>query len=498
MTSTTPDDRLDLGAMSVPGGFFLLRDVRPAPFTATPQPGQHRHVFSYRESEPSIQQAAVELVRGARKKIFLASFRIGDKALLNALFEAVDRLQGGVYVITAWNERSLSRGLSALEEDAGADIAAQRHRFEEMTKRGIFVRGYDNCHAKFLVVDDEAALVSSANLETSALIDRRERKVTGESGILLTDVGEAQRLARFFTRMWYANCRWEAPPGEAYALARRLPAKSPCRPDPPPDGRPGVIWTHDDERHILRTIHDVIDLARHEVLLATFGLRGLISEPGLLHNRLAAAVERGVQVTLLCRARNNLADHRDEAFALSALGVRVVGDSLNHAKGVIADGTHGALFSANLDGEHGLTSGAEVGVRLGASPALAEAERYLRHAIQHADLEFVVSPTQAQLNTRLGAEWRRPWPGPALARMSVDDEAWHALAAIEPPVIYTQSRGVTRLHAGGGEWVVDGSRLTMTKTPQRASQTRDMMNSWWARPALGDRRGFCSAVLMRE
>jgi hypothetical protein len=182
MTSTTPDDRLDLSAMPVPGGFFLLRDVRPTPFAATPQPGEHRHVFSYRDSEPGIQQAAVELVRRAQKKIFLASFRIGDMALLNALFEAVERLRGGVYVITAWNERSLSRGLSALEEDAGADVAAQRHRFEEMTKRGIFVRGYDNCHAKFLVVDDEAALVSSANLETSALIDRPARKVTGESG----------------------------------------------------------------------------------------------------------------------------------------------------------------------------------------------------------------------------------------------------------------------------------------------------------------------------
>jgi hypothetical protein len=175
-----------------------------------------------------------------------------------------------------------------------------------------------------------------------------------------------------------------------------------------------------------------------------------------------------------------------------------VGDSLNHAKGVIADGRHGALFSANLDGEHGLTSGAEVGVRLDGSPALAEAERYLRHAIEHADLEFVVSPTQVQLNARLGAEWRQLWPGPALAKVSVDDEAWHALAATEPPVLYTHSGGVTRLHAGGGEWALDGSRLTMTKTPQRASQTQDMMNSWWARSARGERRGFCSAVLVRE
>jgi len=203
--------------------------------------------------------------------------------------------------------------------------------------------------------------VSSANLETGALIDRPERKVTGESGILMTDAGEARRLARFFTRMWHADCRWEAPQGEAYALARGLPTSSPCRPNPPFDGRAGVIWTHDD-----------------------------------------------------------------------------------------------------------------------------------------ADLEFLVSPTQAQLNARLGADWRQPWPEPALAKVSVDDEAWHALTATEPPVLYTHSHGATRLHAGGGEWALAGSRLTMTKTPHRASQTQDMMNSWWARSASGERRGFCSAVLVRE
>jgi len=498
MTSTTRDSHLDLGAMIVPGGFFLLRDVGAAPFAAVSESGDYRHVFSYRDSEPSIQQAAVELIRRARRKVFLASFRIGDTALLDALFEAVDRLRGGVYVITAWNEQSLLRGLSALEEDAGADVAAQRHRFEEMTKRGIFVRGHDNCHAKFLVVDDEAALVSSANLETSALIDRPKRKVTGESGVLIEDAVEAQRLARLFTRMWYAGCRWEASPGDAYALAKRDPTRSPCQPEMPAvDRRPSVIWTHDDERLILGTIHDVIDRAQQELLLATFGLRGLTGEPALLHDRIAAAVERGVKVTLLCRARNNLADHRNEAVALSALGVRVVGDSLTHAKGVIADSRYGAVFSANLDSEHGLTSGVEVGVRLDGSPALAEAERYLRHAIDHADLEFVLSPTQAQLDTRLGAEWRRPWPGPDQVTLAAPDAAWQALTSIDPPVLYTRSADVTRLHAGGGEWVLTDSGLTMTKAPTEQQQTVSLMNGWWRATKRDERRGFCPATLVR-
>jgi len=485
--------------MAVPGGYFLLREVAGAPFVAGPEDGEYRHVFSYRGSEPAIRQAAVDLVRQARRKVFLASFRIGDEALLDALFEAVDRLRGGVYVITAWNEQSLLRGLSGLEDDAEGHVAAQRHRFEQMTRRGIFVRGNDNCHAKFLLVDDEAALVSSANLETSALVDRPERKVTGESGLLVNDPAEAQRLARLFTRMWYAGCRWEASPGEAYALARREPAPSPCQPElPTVEDRPTAIWTHDEETLILQSLHDVIDRARHELLLATFGLRGLTKEPGLLHDRVAAAVERGVKVTLLCRARNNIPDHRDEAAALAALGVRIIGDSLTHAKGVIADGRHGALFSANLDGDHGLTSGVEVGVRLDGLPALTEAHRYLRHAIDHADLEFVVGPTQGQLNARLGAEWRRPWPGPDTITLTAPDMAWDALASIQPPVLYTRAEGTIRLHAGGGEWILAGSRLTMTTAPTQTRETVSQMNSWWRGADRGDQRGFCPAALVRD
>jgi phosphatidylserine/phosphatidylglycerophosphate/cardiolipin synthase-like enzyme len=498
MTSTTRKSRLDVGAMTVPGGYFLLRDTKSVPFTATTEPDDYRHVFSYRDSEPAIQQTAIDLVRKARRKIFLASFRIGDKELLDALFDAVKRLRGGVYVITAWSDQGLRKGLAALEDDTTADAAAQKHRFDQMAEAGIFVRGHDNCHAKFLVVDDEAALVSSANLESSALIDRPERKVTGESGVLMNDPEEAQRLARFFTRMWYAGCRWEAPPGEAYALSTRRPTASPCRPElPTVDAQPGPIWTHDDEQLILHTLHDVIDRAERELLLATFGLRGLIREPDLLHSRIAAAIERGVKVTLLCRARNSMPDHRQEAEALSALGVRVVGDSLTHAKGVIADSRHGALFSANLDGDHGLTTGVEVGVRLDGTPALAEAERYLRHAIDHADLDFVVEPTQSQLDARLGAEWRRAWPEPDALTLTTTDTAWNALVSVQPPVLYTRSDGVLRLHASGGEWTLTGSHLTMTNSPTQTAETASQMNGWWRSSNRGERRGFCPAILIR-
>ena len=182
-----PEERIDLGALRAPEGYFLLRDNPVVPFVGAAANGDYRHRFSYRDSAPTIRESVVDMVRRARHKVFIASFRIGDKELLDALFAAVDRLRGGVYVITSWTEDRLRSGLAALEDDAEADLAAQRHRFDDMTRRGIALRGHEQCHAKFVVVDDEVALVSSANLETSALADRKERKVTGESGAVVTD-----------------------------------------------------------------------------------------------------------------------------------------------------------------------------------------------------------------------------------------------------------------------------------------------------------------------
>ena len=494
-----PDERLNLATMVAPGGYFLRRPTRESvPFTAQPRPGPYEHRFSYRDSDPSIRESAIDLIRGARRKIFLASFRIGDAALLDALFEAVERLRGGVYVITSWTDAGLRRGLAALEDNPTADEAAQRHRFEELTRRGVFVRGHDQCHAKFLVVDDEAALVSSANLETSALADRPHRKVTGESGVVLSDAAEVNRLARLFTRLWYAGCRHEARPGAEYALAPREPTASPTEPTlPEPGPRPGVIWTHDDERLILRTVHDIVDRARSELLLATFGLRGLTQHVDLLHERIAAARGRGVEVTLLCRGRNNIAEHRREATALAELGVRVVGDSLTHAKAAIADGRHGALFSANFDSEHGLTSGVEVGVRLDGLPALAEARRYLLHAIDHADLTFAVGPTQARLDASFGAQWRRPWAGSRTVSVVADEADWRALATATPPVLYAQRGDLTRLYANGGEWLLENGKLRIVRAPTRGGATLDLMNTWWGERDTAERRGFFPAELVR-
>ena len=458
-------DIVDIGARRLEGGYFLVRGPAPRPFPghAAPADGPYRHCFTYERSSrtdrQTIKNALLELLHGARRKVFITSFRIGDKDLIAALEAAARRLRGGVYVITELDLDSLRRGLAEMEDDAEADLQAQQKDFHAMTQQGIYVRGHRDCHAKFAVVDDEKALVSSANLETNAF------EKTGESGVVVGDRAEVGRLARFFTRLWH-GCEWEMAPGMSYLTTEREPQPCPCRVPPPVVPPPeragcGVIWTDGEEQYILQTIHDVIGRARRELVLATFSLAGLTGDRELLLGPLERVLRgAGPRVRLLARSRNHLEGARKDAEALAELGVEIYADGRNHAKGAIADRRYGALFSANFDAQHGLRSGVEVGVRLDEQPVLADALEYFEHALAQANIRFVVRPTQREAAESLGVGWREAWPLDSTVRLACPSGAWQGLctAAERGPILFTRKGGGSvHLYAGRQCWRLDES-----------------------------------------
>jgi hypothetical protein len=189
--------------------------------------------------------------------------------------------------------------------------------------------------------------------------------------------------------------------------------------------------------------------------------------------------------------------------------VTIYGDSLNHAKGAIADESHGALFSANFDAHHGLDSGVEMGTRLDGTPALAEALRYFEHAIAFSDQVFELRPTQAALDRRLAAGWRRPWPLDTRLRVRADQACWQALTrSAEPPVLYVQADdGLIDLLAGHhrfrlGRAGPDGRRA-LTQGPEADRTAAEVLAGWFSFRRPRDEpepkaRGFCPAVLVRS
>jgi cardiolipin synthase A/B len=498
---------LDISALPVDGCFFLRnRMSAPMDFSGT-SPGAYQHVYTYWESARTIRSELEAMIAGAKRKIFIASFLLGDAALLDALAAAADRLLGGVYVITQLDERRLAQGLQELAdggdpgaENAGIDdaIQAQKKRFDRMTRNGIYVRGHLNCHAKFVVVDDETALVTSANLMTSAL------DFTGENGVVITDRTQVRRLARLFARLWHTGCEYEARPGQEYRLSKLKQTGSwPADVPAPANSRSAeIIWTDGTEHHILAAIQDIAASAESELLLASFGLTRLRERHELLLDPIRTAVARGVAVKLLVRPRRNLPRHLAEAAELAKSGVEIYGDQRTHVKAAIADGRHGALFSANFDFDHGLTSGVEVGCRLDDTPALADATRYLRHAIDQANLVCAVRPTHRELNERLDADGRVPWPlGQRVDVVAARDEQIALTrAAAESPVLFTiRSADELELHAGSRQWRLARRERDLYELTRSASgggsDSGSMLTRWLTTPAAGSRRGICATLI---
>ncbi len=512
-------DTIDVGAVKASEGFFLLREHEHSPWQTRPDSADGwRFCSTFRESAPDLRNAVFDLIRKAKRKVFITSFILGDDELIDLLAATARRLTGGVYVISGLNERSLRAGLEELadrderNEEITRKVEAEKKRFVSLTNNGVAVRGHDNCHAKFVVVDDEVAWVGSANLETRAFTR------VGEVGVVLDDPQSVVRLARFFARMWLADCKYELPAFiDGYQIVER--------PDAPPvdfsvpnsvgDGRAEVVWTDSasgsaDEANLYLSLRDVIRRARRHLLLSSFNLNQMQERPDLVLKPVAEAIERGVRVRLLVRALNDRDRHRRDAGLFHALGVEVLADDANHAKAAIADDTYGLLFSANFDAVHGLLagSGVEVGARLDGTPALAQLADYSRHALACATRSYVPEPTGRQLSVGLSETMPRWQMGQEMA-VACSAELWRDFCqeARRFPVLWSQRKTQpVELLAGRLRLSLRNSGGTCLMTldsaegqPAWGQAMRQVIRSaQWRQTKEDPTRGVCAGVFHRQ
>ncbi|MEV4320514.1 phospholipase D-like domain-containing protein [Actinocrispum sp. NPDC049592] len=500
MTST-----INLADRVVPGGYFLRNPAKKrTPFTASgaDRDAETRHCWTYAGGGSSIGLELIQMLDTARDKVFVGTFYLGDTEVRKALMRAADRLRGGVYVLSALDNKGLDEAINKVDDATPIDEQTEYRNFGELTKRGIYVRGYQGMHAKFVVVDDKVALVSSANLVTRSFDN------VGENGVVVSNPSFVDSLARLFARLWQES-KWDMPPhhetptvadrhlGEATTSHITLAE---------PDGN-GPIWTRSTQRSIAKALYETVENAQADLMLATFSIANMAhalpktpAEPKLLFDPVCRAIDRGVRVRMLLRGRNNVHAARAEASAFAEAGVEIVPDSLNHAKGVIADGTRGALFSANFLTDLGLTGGVEVGMRLDDTPALAEARRYFEHVIAEADLRFAADPQLGELAQSIYARALAPWPLPEKIDVIVENMHWQQFADQEGVVLYERSGdGPITLYSGRDRWRLENMEGWWWLGPieQAATPAADIFESWLVarnRPPEMVLRGLCHAT----
>ena len=344
-------------AFFAPVHFYSPEPIPPYSHLLTTVPGRSR----------TVRDALIKLIDSASQRVFLCSFLIGGQDVRDALRRAVHRLHGHVYVITALDDRTMERSLQQEMEEIDRDaLRRERKSFEAITRFGVYVRGASECHAKFCVVDDQAALVGSANFDPNGLdLAEPGTRACGEIALPLVGAERVAPLAALFRHLWRSGCEREAPPHPSdYRLSGVVPMKAT---DPLlPRVAGGVVWTGFGSTEILAGILKTIAQAKQTLALGSYSFTAVRENLSPVLDVIAAARKRGVQIELLVRDRS-----RDlpEIAALIDIGVEVRANRENHAKYAIADNCDGLIFSANFDGVHGLTSGVETGVWLAAREA---------------------------------------------------------------------------------------------------------------------------------
>lgn len=494
---------LDLSDTVVPGGFFVLNRRAIKAFHGWPAVDNDAYAClgTYRDSGSPLREALVTAIQQAKQRVFVAAFLIGDEVVIKALAEAADRLRGGVYVITNLDERSLERGMQDYQDDDLTDDFRKK-QFERLTTRGVYVRGHESCHAKFAVVDDEVAIIGSANF------DSRGFEWSGELDVVVRNRVEVLQLVRLFSELWHEGCVWEIPPGETYTVSQRQPSTSSLHPQPPACAPGEVIWTNGPHnRSLLNAIHQVIASARSRLTIATYSIVGMTGNRWMLIDPLQEAIGRGVRTRLFIRQRNAFPQQSRELRYLHAMGVEIFADLRNHAKAVSADGERAVVFSSNFDAQHGLDSGVEVGVYLpAATEAVATVDRYLEHAINNADAKYVVDPSQGDLDGVLAARWCSQCPLPRNMPVSCEKADWRSLqtSASAGPVLFEASEdGRTRLLAGDSEFdLVENQGVYRLRKAgsviSSAEVLRRLLESVRQNKKDEVQRGFCTSRLTLE
>lgn len=358
---------IHLGEQRVKGVLFLPVAVeRPAIYRV--HRTQHPDIVHVSTDDltrtPNIRNVLIEQIARAKHKVFFCSFLFADDEIVRALCEAAERLHGGVYILTALDKHLRAEVLDEPDSDVDAQTAklqerARRHdeHLSRLAHAGAWLRSVEDCHAKFCIVDDACAMVTSANATQEAY------ESNPEDGLLLLNKHVAHEFGRLFAYVFLHLATLESTPGtrlDVHSINLNTPA---WRPLSGIDQFRPVTTLRDSEASLRAAAIEIIDRAREHLTIASYSFMGMENHP--IGKALERALERKVTIDLLVQPRNHIDAQRVSlAWLLDRAPdqVRLYGHRRTHTKSIVADSQSVLLWTGNLESRHGWDNGIEVGI----------------------------------------------------------------------------------------------------------------------------------------
>ncbi len=331
----------------------------------------------------------------AENYIKVCSFLIDNKQIFELLKKQLIEKQLPVFILTAVDERNIKSDI--LNEDECAEFSFSRH-FEfigELVKAGAHVRASSSAHAKFLIKDGNEAVIMSANLtEPSLVSNQNSKEPNDESGILIDDESEIKTLERIFDSIFQYGTQFK----KFIDLSREIQLIDikdiDINENDFPEINTAVVWSYEEFHHLLHNkLIQSISNGEKEIMLSTYSIVALHNLKELIDNIQTFIQKKKGSVKIFCRARNDRPDLVLACSQLSQIGVEIFGDMFNHSKGISVDNKTGMIFTANIDGYHGLKNGFEVGYSLNSShKSFNKFNSFLNYQIESAPFVFKTSP----------------------------------------------------------------------------------------------------------
>jgi flagellar biosynthesis/type III secretory pathway chaperone len=398
-----PQYKIAYGGSIIDGGLFLRRQTPPSlmPEYKDGTGGSFKHLSTF-SGKSTIKESLVELLNSAQTYVFFTSFLIQDGQIIQSLIDAARRLRGHVYVLTTLKDNDFDALLENEIDDDQWNFKEHIECVRQLVRNGISVKARKDCHAKFAVIDDKYAVVTSANAVPTCFTDIQQkngrlREANPENGVLIEIPSEVKRLSNFFRAIWRSAYNYELPPDAQISdIAEFSKEIMPitCREPASVSDEGRIVWTAPGDCRILNSIAKMIDTARQKITICSYVIKGI--EKHLLGCKLLEAAKRGVEIEILLRGMYRR-DHLDSCYFLKKAlkeQINIHGDFCNHSKAVLIDDKEAMIMSANIDSQHGLDSSVEMGFLSQQPDFINSVANFINRLRAGCCLEFIANPKQ--------------------------------------------------------------------------------------------------------
>lgn len=366
-------------------GVFLLNENRKeyVPFKET------KYLFLTQENNCSLKDEIISIIKQSTKVLKICSFIVTDKEVFQALMEKAKENSVAIFILTQLDQNKLYSS-SMLTEEELFENPSQSHLdcIKKLYDQGVHVRASTTAHAKFIISDREIAFFTSANLTTPSL------SLNTESGLYL-EKPEVESLDMLFDVIFQKGTLYKK-----YLTANKkkqfiIQSEDIIDPQWLPDVEKSKlkytyeILTNSLYKEILRIILN----ADKYIFISSYSIVNLEALPEFVE-AIKKAKSKKVEIFIFCRGMNYRPDHLKACEKLAKYGCMIFGDFYNHSKGIINE-KEGLIFTANIDGNHGLKNGFEIGVLLNQSQR-EEFLKFHEYLISTSIYKYELSPVRIE------------------------------------------------------------------------------------------------------